>query len=104
MYHVWEDPSVQHKNRLPARGGFYYYESEDKALGYQEEKSAYYELLNGVWDFTLVDTPLRVGLAGLGTVGGGLAELLQKNAALVRRRTGRTSMSCRSMRFRICWT
>ena len=46
MYHVWEDPSVQHKNRLPARGGFYYYESEDKALGYQEEKSAYYELLN----------------------------------------------------------
>ena len=35
------------------------------------------------------DTPLRVGLAGLGTVGGGLAELLQKNAALVRRRTGR---------------
>lgn len=36
------------------------------------------------------DTPLRVGLAGLGTVGGGLAELLQKNAALVRRRTGRS--------------
>ena len=60
MYHVWEDPSVQHKNRLPARGSFYYYESEEKALGYQEEKSAYYELLNGVWDFTLVDTPLRV--------------------------------------------
>ncbi|MBR2263657.1 MAG: beta-galactosidase subunit alpha, partial [Firmicutes bacterium] len=60
MYHVWEDPSVQHKNRLPARGSFYYYESEDKALGYQEERSAYYELLNGVWDFTLVDTPLRI--------------------------------------------
>lgn len=61
MYHVWEDPSVQHQNRLPARSGFYYYESAKKALAYQEEKSACYELLNGVWDFKLVDTPLRAG-------------------------------------------
>ena len=60
MYHVWEDPSVQHRNRLPARAGFHYYDSEEKALAYQEEKSAYYELLNGVWDFALVDSPLRV--------------------------------------------
>lgn len=63
MYHIWEDPSVQHINRLPARGGFYYYESAEKALAYKEEKSAYYELLNGVWDFTLVDSPLRVDTA-----------------------------------------
>jgi len=37
-----------------------------------------------------LDKPLRVALAGLGTVGGGLVELLEKNAALVRRRTGRS--------------
>lgn len=61
MYHVWEDPSVQHQNRLPARGGFFYYESAEKALGYQEEKSACYALLNGAWDFKLVNTPLRAG-------------------------------------------
>ena len=60
MRRVWEDPSVQHQNRLPARAGFYYYDSEEKALRYQEEKSAYYKLLNGVWDFSLTDTPLRV--------------------------------------------
>ncbi len=60
MNHIWENPAVQHVNRLPARAGLYYYESEEKALTYQEGKSAYYELLNGVWDFTLVDTPLRV--------------------------------------------
>ena len=28
MYHVWEDPSVQHQNRLPARAGFHYYDSD----------------------------------------------------------------------------
>lgn len=61
MYRIWEDPSVQHQNRLPARAGFYYYESREKALAYQEEKSAHYALLNGVWDFKLVDTPLRAG-------------------------------------------
>ncbi len=60
MNHIWENPAVQHENRLPARAGFYYYESEEKALGYDESKSAYYELLNGVWDFTLADSPLTV--------------------------------------------
>lgn len=33
--------------------------------------------------------PLGVGLAGFGTVGGGLARLLQDNADIIRRRTGR---------------
>ncbi|MBQ4567642.1 MAG: homoserine dehydrogenase [Desulfovibrio sp.] len=33
--------------------------------------------------------PLTIGLAGFGTVGGGLARLLEENADLVRRRTGR---------------
>ncbi len=60
MNRIWEDPSIQHLNRLPARGGFYYYESEEKALGYREERSAYYELLNGVWDFKLAPSPLAV--------------------------------------------
>ncbi|MYA15947.1 MAG: homoserine dehydrogenase [Gammaproteobacteria bacterium] len=34
-------------------------------------------------------TPLRVGLAGLGTVGGTVARLLVENAALIERRAGR---------------
>lgn len=33
--------------------------------------------------------PLVVGLAGFGTVGGGLARLLKENADIIRRRTGR---------------
>jgi homoserine dehydrogenase len=33
--------------------------------------------------------PLRIGLAGLGTVGGGVIKLLAENAALIRRRAGR---------------
>ncbi len=61
MYHIWEDPSVQHQNRLPGRAAFYTYENAEKALAYNEEKSANYALLNGVWDFKLVDTPLRAG-------------------------------------------
>ncbi len=34
-------------------------------------------------------SPLRVGLAGMGTVGGGLVRLLREDAELVRRRAGR---------------
>ncbi|MFM8354175.1 MAG: homoserine dehydrogenase, partial [Gammaproteobacteria bacterium] len=33
--------------------------------------------------------PLRVGLAGLGTVGQGVLDLLERNAALIARRAGR---------------
>ena len=33
--------------------------------------------------------PLVVGLAGFGTVGGGLARLLEENADIIRQRTGR---------------
>ena len=33
--------------------------------------------------------PLVAGLAGFGTVGGGLARLLKENADIIRRRTGR---------------
>lgn len=36
-----------------------------------------------------VTTPLRVGLAGLGTVGQGVLELLERNGALIARRAGR---------------
>ncbi len=35
-------------------------------------------------------TPLRIGLAGLGTVGGGVVGLLDANAELIARRAGRT--------------
>ncbi len=39
---------------------------------------------------TQTDTrPLRVGLAGMGTVGGGLVQLLEQDAELIRRRVGR---------------
>ena len=33
--------------------------------------------------------PLRIGVAGLGTVGGGVLKLISANAALLARRTGR---------------
>ena len=33
--------------------------------------------------------PLVIGLAGFGTVGGGLARLLEENADIIRRRGGR---------------
>ena len=33
--------------------------------------------------------PLRVGLAGLGTVGGGVIKILDTNAALIERRANR---------------
>lgn len=36
------------------------------------------------------EKPLVVGLAGFGTVGGGLVRLLDENADLIRRRCGRT--------------
>ena len=35
------------------------------------------------------EKPLVVGLAGFGTVGGGLVRLLDENAELIRRRCGR---------------
>ena len=35
------------------------------------------------------DKPLVVGLAGFGTVGGGLVRLIEENADLIRRRSGR---------------
>ncbi len=44
--------------------------------------------------------PLRIGIAGLGTVGGGVVKTLQRNAALLEARTGRplviTAVSARS--------
>ena len=36
------------------------------------------------------EKPLVVGLAGFGTVGGGLVRLLDENADLIRRRCGRS--------------
>ena len=34
-------------------------------------------------------TPLRIALAGLGTVGGGVIRLIEANGALIARRAGR---------------
>ncbi len=39
---------------------------------------------------TQPDSPLRIGIAGLGTVGGGVVTILQQQAALLSARTGRT--------------
>jgi len=38
---------------------------------------------------SIPDSPVRIGLAGLGTVGSGLAEILAENADWIRRRLGR---------------
>lgn len=40
-------------------------------------------------DETLKDTPLRIGLAGLGTVGGGVIRVLTTHAQLIEQRAGR---------------
>ncbi len=58
MYHQWEDQSLQHLNRLPARASFYYYDTEKKALSRDPEASANYKLLDGSWDFYLAPSPL----------------------------------------------
>jgi beta-galactosidase len=55
---VWENPEAVGLNRLPARATLLPYQSEKAALG--QQKSTYYQSLNGQWDFRLVDHPDRV--------------------------------------------
>ena len=56
----WENPLLQHENRLPARAHFIPYDSAEKALLRDENSSAYYRNLNGIWDFKLEKSPLLV--------------------------------------------
>ncbi|MBR6322826.1 MAG: hypothetical protein IKR59_08155 [Lachnospiraceae bacterium] len=54
----WENPLLQHENRLRARAHLIPYDTAEKALARDENRSRYYCLLNGEWDFKLVSSPL----------------------------------------------
>ncbi|MBR0463969.1 MAG: DUF4981 domain-containing protein [Clostridia bacterium] len=66
MDHIWENPAIQHENRLAPRAAFTYYDTEAKALARNEDESACRLLLNGEWLFKLVDSPLKVDPACFG--------------------------------------
>ncbi|MBE6778348.1 MAG: glycoside hydrolase family 2 [Ruminococcaceae bacterium] len=48
---IYERLDKLSENRLPQRAYYIPYESEEKALAGNRHESAYYKLLNGVWDF-----------------------------------------------------
>lgn len=53
----WENPAVNHINKLEARATFYSYENEALAKQNQREKSAWFKSLNGDWKFNWVPKP-----------------------------------------------
>ena len=55
---IWQDSSVQHLNRLPARAGVFFYHDEASARTMDRALSRDYLNLNGEWDFSLVESPL----------------------------------------------
>ncbi len=59
MSYIWQDPSVQHQSRLPARAGVFFYHDEALARTMERTLSKNYINLNGEWDFTLAPSPLH---------------------------------------------
>lgn len=56
---IWQDPSVQHLNRLPARAGVFFYHDEALARTMNRALARDYVNLNGEWDFSLAPSPLH---------------------------------------------
>ena len=54
---IWENPAVNHINKLPARATFTSFESLDLAKANTPEKSKFFKSLNGNWKFNWVTTP-----------------------------------------------
>ena len=51
----YESLEVFSENRLPQRSYYIPYETLEKALSGDRRKSAYYQLLNGNWDFAFYE-------------------------------------------------
>jgi beta-galactosidase len=56
----WEQPELTHLNRLPARATLVPFETARQALSYDRNKSPWFKLLNGTWQFKLVRNPEAV--------------------------------------------
>ncbi|MBI3921737.1 MAG: DUF4981 domain-containing protein, partial [Armatimonadetes bacterium] len=58
----WEDPSLTHRNREPARAYFLPYPDEISALTFDRGATPWFKLLNGVWKFhyspTVAEAPV----------------------------------------------
>ena len=53
----WENQTIFHINREPPRAHFFHFESEQLAREGGQEKSAYFESLNGSWKFHFAPNP-----------------------------------------------
>lgn len=53
----WENPELTALNRLPARATLYPYADEQQATGGVREKSPWFQLLNGDWQFRMFPNP-----------------------------------------------
>lgn len=51
----WENPSLPHRNRLPARASFVPFADADTARLAERGLSPYFKLLNGTWKFALAE-------------------------------------------------
>lgn len=56
----WEQPELTQENRLPARATLYPYETIPQARRGDREASAWFQSLNGTWQFRLVQNPESV--------------------------------------------
>ncbi len=52
----WQDPAVTHRNRLAPRSLLIPFEDDATALAGGRERSPWYQVLNGVWDFYYADS------------------------------------------------
>lgn len=55
----WENPELVHKNRLDAHVNLLPYQDEMSAIEGGRGLSPWFNLLNGVWKFKLIDSPLK---------------------------------------------
>lgn len=53
----WQNPSLIHRNRLPARSYFFHYPDTVPALTLDRTASPWVQLLNGAWKFSYAPTP-----------------------------------------------
>ena len=59
----WENPHIVHRNRLPAHAVLLPYQDESSALAGERDRSPWFRLLNGGWQFHFAENP---GLAPVG--------------------------------------
>ena len=59
---IYEDLTKLHINTAPPRSHYIPYDTLEGALGGNPEKSKYYMLLNGVWDFKYYEHDYNEGI------------------------------------------